>query len=369
MDMHWFTALADWSTAHPQLMGLSVLLIACAESLAIVGLLVPGASLLLACGALIGLGHLPLAPIWAWAVAGAVIGDWASFWLGRRMRSRTRGLWPLNRHPEWLERGERFFQHHGGKSVAIGRFVGPVRAVVPLIAGMLDMSPRRFMLLNLLSALLWAPAYLLPGMALAATLDRAGPVVTRLLAVALVALVLLWLLWQVSTLLLSRRPRPLYLRIAAAAALLVFGIVLHPLAADLSTPSDTALWVGSRQALASALQQEGWSRPRPSREAWLAALDPAAPLAALPVTPNWQPPDAIWVRGDHHGERQVLRLWFDTHSPAAQPQWHAALSHQYRRACGWLACWAENPATAPAPPQPAALTGDGNAPARITASG
>ncbi|HHH39751.1 MAG TPA: phosphatase PAP2 family protein, partial [Sedimenticola sp.] len=87
-----------------------------------------------------------------------------------------------------------------GKSVAIGRFFGPVRAVIPLVAGMMEMPPGRFFVANLASALVWAPAYLLPGMVFGASMELASQVAVRLVVVVLLLLTAAWL-----TFLLLRR--------------------------------------------------------------------------------------------------------------------------------------------------------------------
>ncbi|APE31935.1 PA-phosphatase [Halomonas aestuarii] len=156
----------------PGLLLLIIAAIALVESLALVGLLVPGVVLITAAASLAGHQQLAVVPAILAAFIGAVIGDGLSFLLGYRHRDRVTGLWPLSRHPEWLARGARFFQRHGPLSVLLGRFVGPVRPVVPLIAGMLRMSPRRFTVANLVSAALWAPAYVLPGYLLGRTWQR-----------------------------------------------------------------------------------------------------------------------------------------------------------------------------------------------------
>ncbi|MFZ0487486.1 MAG: DedA family protein, partial [Arenicellales bacterium] len=109
-------------------------IVALSESLAVVGLVVPGATIMLAAGALIALGAMSFWTTTLLAVAGAIAGDGISFWIGRRYRDRLRGVWPFHRHPDWLSRGEAFFERHGGKSVVFGRFVGPVRAFVPIVA-------------------------------------------------------------------------------------------------------------------------------------------------------------------------------------------------------------------------------------------
>ena len=67
------------------------------------------------------------------------------------------------RHPHWLTRGESFFREYGTYSIVLGRFIGPIRPIIPMIAGMFDMPFWRFLLVNILSAAAWAPVYVLPG--------------------------------------------------------------------------------------------------------------------------------------------------------------------------------------------------------------
>jgi len=189
-------AAMQWVGAHPDLAGLVIGIVACAESLAVVGLVVPGAAVMLAAGALIGAGALGFWNVFAWAVAGAILGDGLSYWLGHHYRGRLRDMGPFRRHPEWLARAEAFFRRHGGKSVVLGRFVGPVRPLIPVVAGMLGMRPAAFYGMNVLSALGWAPAYLLPGMAFGASLALAGQVAARLAAlVALLVVSISLALW------------------------------------------------------------------------------------------------------------------------------------------------------------------------------
>ncbi|MDZ7852499.1 MAG: bifunctional DedA family/phosphatase PAP2 family protein [Halomonas sp.] len=153
----------------PGLLLLIIAAIALVESLALVGLLVPGVVLMTAATSLAGHHGQAIGPVLVAAFVGAVAGDGLSFLLGYTQRERVTAMWPLSRHPEWLARSARFFQRHGSLSVFLARFVGPVRPVVPLIAGMLKMSPRAFTWANLSSALLWAPAYVLPGYLLGRT--------------------------------------------------------------------------------------------------------------------------------------------------------------------------------------------------------
>lgn len=185
-----------------------VFLVASAESLAVVGLIVPGAAVMVAAGAFVALGSIGFWPTLFAAVAGAIVGDGISYWIGHHYRERLRTFWPFHRHPEWLTRGENFFRRHGGKSVLFGRFVGPVRPLIPVVAGMLGMRPVAFYGVNVLSAFAWAPAYLLPGMAFGASLALAGVVAARLAALLIVLGTLSWLvLWIVHWLFHVLSPR------------------------------------------------------------------------------------------------------------------------------------------------------------------
>ncbi len=184
--------LLAWVAANPVWTGLIVFAVSLAESLAIVGIIVPGVVMMFGIGALIAAGAADFWAICAWAVAGAVLGDGLSYWLGRRYKAHLRDIWPFTRYPRTLEQGERFFERYGGISVAFGRFFGPGRATVPLVAGMLEMPPGAFLLANVASALLWAPAYLIPGVVIGASLELASEVAFGLVALILLLIGLVW---------------------------------------------------------------------------------------------------------------------------------------------------------------------------------
>ena len=187
-----FHQILDWVTLHPLWAGVIIFAVSLSESLAVIGLIVPGVVIMFGIGALIATGAIPFWPAMAWAVAGAVAGDGLSFWLGFHFRDRLRNSWPFSRHPQSLERGISFFQKYGGKSVAFGRFFGPVRAVIPLVAGMMGMPAHRFLVANILSALAWAPAYLLPGMVFGASLELASEVAFRLVVIIVLLAAIVW---------------------------------------------------------------------------------------------------------------------------------------------------------------------------------
>jgi len=200
--------LLTWVAANPGWAYLGVFLVALTESLAIVGLVVPGAVMMVGTGALIAAGALDFWPACLWAITGAVIGDGLNYWLGRHYRERLTSLWPFTRYPDSLANGVRFFQQYGGKSVAFGRFVGPIRAVIPLVAGMMGMTTGRFLVANILSAIAWAPAYLLPGIVFGASLELATEAAFRLVLLLLALVVTVWAVaWGVRQVFLRYSPR------------------------------------------------------------------------------------------------------------------------------------------------------------------
>ena len=209
-------ALLDSIGAHPYAALLLVALVAFAESLAIVGTVVPAALVMFAAGALIGNGSLGLSETLAAATVGAVLGDALSYELGRRHEARIRA-WPMfQRHGAAVARGEAFLRRHGGKSVVLARFMGAVRAFVPLLAGFAHMPPARFYAVNVVSALLWAPAHILPGVLFGTSLALAEAVSGRLAVMILLLLVLVWTVaWLTSTGVRFGVPRVRRLRDAA----------------------------------------------------------------------------------------------------------------------------------------------------------
>jgi membrane protein DedA with SNARE-associated domain len=151
--MLYIKALLAFITQHPALAYGAVFLISLSESLALIGLIVPGTVVMFGVGAIVATGILGLKPVLLLAAAGAVAGDGISYWLGRHYQDGLRRIWPFSRYPGMLQNGEAFFRRHGGKSVLFGRFVGPVRPVIPVVAGMLGMGPVHFSVVNVLSAI------------------------------------------------------------------------------------------------------------------------------------------------------------------------------------------------------------------------
>ena len=135
------------------------LLISFLESLALVGEIVPGATLIAFAGFLAARGILDIGDLFIFATIGAILGDGLSFYLG------TKGTHLFKDENKFLktahlEYGKRFFKKHGGKSVFIGRFIGTLRPIIPFVAGVAKMDSKKFIIWNVISAILWAIFYL-----------------------------------------------------------------------------------------------------------------------------------------------------------------------------------------------------------------
>jgi membrane protein DedA with SNARE-associated domain len=178
--------------AHLDWAALVIGLVSFGESFVFLSLLFPGTAILIASGALVEAGILdPLTPAVA-GIVGAVLGDAISFWLGQKFGSPISNMWPFRHHPQRLESGIMFFERYGMASVFIGRFFGPLRAVIPLAAGILHMPTRRFYVANVLSAIIWAPVLIFTGDLLAHSLGGES-LATKILLITvfIVALALL----------------------------------------------------------------------------------------------------------------------------------------------------------------------------------
>ncbi len=140
-----------------------VFALAFAESMAFLSLVVPFTAMIIGAGTLLCGDTLDPWIVIPWGIAGAATGDAVSYWIGRYFKSSIPRIWPFKDNPDALERGYRFFERWGILAVFIGRFFGPLRAVVPIVAGMMNMGQLRFQLANVGSAIIWLPAVMAPG--------------------------------------------------------------------------------------------------------------------------------------------------------------------------------------------------------------
>lgn len=192
----YFERLVDLVGAHPQLSFLAVFLLALSEAIPVVGTVVPGSTLILAISALATTAGITPWTLLVAAVLGAIAGDGFSFWLGHHYHREILSGWPLNRFPWLIERSARLIRRYGITSVFLARFTAVVRAFVPLLAGILRMSSLHFYVANILSALVWAPMHVFPGVLLGLAVAFGGAHEPQLTFAALGGLILAWIVWS-----------------------------------------------------------------------------------------------------------------------------------------------------------------------------
>jgi membrane protein DedA with SNARE-associated domain len=192
--------LTLWLHSHPQWALLLTFIISFSESLAIIGSIIPGSFTMTAIGIMAGSGILRVDVTYIMAILGAITGDGVSYALGYTYRDRLLRIWPFKHYPTLISYGQSYFDKHGAMSVLIGRFVGPIRSIIPVIAGMMQMNQWHFFLANVLSAIGWSLLYVTPGVLIgAASNELSAESSTRLFLFILALLAIVW----VSTLIIK----------------------------------------------------------------------------------------------------------------------------------------------------------------------
>jgi membrane protein DedA with SNARE-associated domain len=166
--------LGEFIERHRAWAGPVLGLITFGESMVLIGAFFPATALMVVAGGLAATGVLHPVPVMLWCIAGAVGGDAVSYYIGRRVGRRPGGFPGCGATAPAVARARLFFRRYGVASIFLCRFMGPVRAFVPLIAGITGMKNTRFQLANVGSAVVWVPVMLAPGYLAAKGASGAG---------------------------------------------------------------------------------------------------------------------------------------------------------------------------------------------------
>lgn len=142
---------------------ITIFFLSLGESLVFLSLLLPATLILLVLGALVSKSGISFWVVWVAATSGAFFGDWISYWIGYKYHHSIIGMWPFSCNASLLNRGHVLFERWGVIGVFMGRFFGPLRAVIPLVSGICGMPQINFQLANIISAMIWAFTVLAPG--------------------------------------------------------------------------------------------------------------------------------------------------------------------------------------------------------------
>jgi membrane protein DedA with SNARE-associated domain len=141
-------------------------LVAFGESFCFLSILWPGTAILAGVAALLaasGVSASVVTPAIIAAAAGGVLGYAVSYWIGLYFRDSVENIWPFSRRPHLISRGRDFFEKYGAFGVFLGHFFGPVRAVIPVVAGMFEMRQLPFQIANVASAIIWSAGIIAPS--------------------------------------------------------------------------------------------------------------------------------------------------------------------------------------------------------------
>ncbi|HUQ30200.1 MAG TPA: VTT domain-containing protein [Candidatus Paceibacterota bacterium] len=143
---------------------LGIAIIVFAESGLLVGIFLPGDSLLFAAGLLSGGGVLSIVPLALAVVVAAILGDSVGYWFGKNVGINffTRKDSFLFKR-EYVTRTEKFYETYGGRAVILARFVPIVRTIAPILAGIGSMSYSKFLSYNAIGGMSWGLGMTLLG--------------------------------------------------------------------------------------------------------------------------------------------------------------------------------------------------------------
>jgi membrane-associated protein len=123
----------------------------------------PGDSLLFAAGAFAAIGQLKIIWLVFLLFLAAVLGDTVNYWIGHYIGDRVFDSHSRFIKKEYLERTQKFYEKHGGKTIFLARFIPIIRTFAPFVAGIGTMRYGRFLMFNVVGGFVWVIAFSLFG--------------------------------------------------------------------------------------------------------------------------------------------------------------------------------------------------------------
>ena len=143
---------------------LGVFTIVFLESGLLIGFFFPGDSLLFTAGFLASQGFFDIKILIAGCFIAAVAGDSVGYYIGAKLGPRLfKKDSSIFFHKKHLERAQKFYDKHGGKTIVLARFIPVIRAFAPVVAGAGKMDYKKFLIFNLAGGVLWAIGVTLAG--------------------------------------------------------------------------------------------------------------------------------------------------------------------------------------------------------------
>lgn len=135
-----------------------------AESGLLFGIIFPGDTLLFAAGFIAAQGQLDIVHLVSVIIIASILGGQAGYYIGKKagpkLFTKKDGIFFRR---EYIQKSEKFYEKHGGKTIALARFIPVVRTFAPVVAGIGKMDQRKFVVFNIIGSALWGASITLAG--------------------------------------------------------------------------------------------------------------------------------------------------------------------------------------------------------------
>lgn len=175
--IHWFVDhflhldqyLKTWIDTYGNLVYVFLFLIIFVETGVVIWPWLPGDSLLFLAGATAAVGSLNIALLIVVCIIAAILGNTSNYFIGkyfghRALKLKFRGK-PMIKQ-ENLDKTHAFYEKYGPLTMIITRFIPIIRTISPFVAGIGAMRYGKFVVYNIIGAILWVPSFALLGYAL-----------------------------------------------------------------------------------------------------------------------------------------------------------------------------------------------------------
>lgn len=156
----WLSSLLIQFSSHPLIL---VIIVTFLESVALLGLVLPGIVLMATIGTLIGSGKLSLYTAWITSIITCSIGDYLSYYIGWKFKKWIYKIPIFQKNIVLFNKVKNILNKYSMTTILFGKLIGPTRPLIPMMSGMVEIPITKFMLPSLISCIIWPILYFMPG--------------------------------------------------------------------------------------------------------------------------------------------------------------------------------------------------------------